>query len=63
MQKYRQTSKGREANRRTATSYYRKNKKKINAKHRERLVCPFCEGNYNTQYFTQRHLICCNALS
>ena len=63
MKKYRQTARGKEANNRCSAKYYKKNKEKILAKHRQKVECFFCGGCYNSQYFQQKHLICCPALS
>ncbi len=63
MQNYRQTKKGKDANKRCSAKYYRANKDMILAKQKERVICPFCDGEYNSQYFKRKHLTCCPCLT
>jgi len=63
MTKYRMTARGKKAVCRASTKYYKANRRKILEKHRERVECFFCGGNYNSQYFKRDHFLCCPALS
>ncbi len=61
--KYHLTPRGKAALSRASTKYYKANKRRILEKHRERVECFFCGGNYNSQYFQREHFLCCPALT
>lgn len=53
--KYRQTTKGREANSRCAKKHYHKNKDFITQRNKQRVMCYYCDKTYNRQYFRRVH--------
>jgi len=63
IKRYRQTPLGKAANNRCSSKYYRTHKEEILKKHRQKVECFFCGGVYNTQYFKQKHFLCCPALT